>query len=162
MNKEKENFLDLFLLNIRRIFSRDLGIFLIFLLIAFISWYLNSLRKETETTLKLQLNFINPPSDLAIANNSTGSLNLNLSGQGYSLLKFSMSKKNRILTIDLSSVKLNRKSGNSSETECYLLTSSVMKDYMNKASSAEIKVLSVKPDTLFIFLVKNSSAGKSE
>jgi len=163
MDEGKENRRDVFAGGIRKVFSRDILIFLVFLFIAFVFWYLNYLRMETEFTFRLQLEYVNSPSGSVIANNSSSAVYLNLSGQGYSLMKFSIPGKNRKLEIDLSSArKLKKLRAYNSEGGFYLLTEAALEEYMKKVSSAGIKVLSVKPDTLFLFLENKSSAGTSE
>jgi len=163
MDEKKEKRQNIFAVGIRKLFSRDILIFLVFLFIAFIFWYFNYLRKETEFTFRLQLEYVNPPSGSVITNNSSSAVYLNLSGQGYSLLKFSIPGKNRKLLIDLSTMRRQKKlRACNSDGGFFMITERVLEEYLKKASSADIKVLSVKPDTLFLFLEKESSTGIAE
>ncbi|MGQ9621780.1 MAG: hypothetical protein ACUVTX_12510 [Bacteroidales bacterium] len=94
--------------------------------------------------------------------NSAEMLLLNLSGQGYSLLKIKSPFKKKYLNIDFSAINPGRgKNDNSSDEYYYLITETLIQNFSRQIHIPEIKILSVKPDTLF-FMIKKSASDKKE
>jgi hypothetical protein len=133
-------------------FNSDVVVFAFFLLLSFTLWYLNSLSKETEVDMRLPLKFSGIPKGKVLTSDSPTHIYLSLKGSGFSILKLKYPGKRTTVTIDLSKVAY-KKVPESKDSEYYILTSGLIKNF-NTQLRANCDVVSVKPDTVFIFLAK--------
>lgn len=135
--------------------NRDITIFFFFIVISFTLWYLNSLRKEMEVKVKFPVYYINLPEDLIISDDPPGIVYLNLSAKGYTLLKIKSPFKKPYLDIDLSSIPLQKDWTDNYPDGYYLAANSLIPYFSRQLPSPEIKIVSVKPDTLFLVIRRN-------
>lgn len=128
--------------------NTDVIVFAFFLLLAFIFWYLNSLGKDGEATVKYKAVYENLPKDRSIVSNSPLFLTVTLKGSGYSLIKIKASKRDAPLKIDLSGVTYKRVPG-SRNPEYFIITTGLIKNFASQIKSG-CEVVSISPDTLFL------------
>jgi hypothetical protein len=139
-----------------RSFNRDLLVFAFFLLLSFIFWYLNSLRKEIEVDIRYPVRYINTPRDRAVSTDMPGKLSLNLKGPGYSIIKLKISGNRAPLVIDFSKVTWKRVP--ESKTSDYYIVSGGLVPNFSRQLRSEFQIIAVKPDTIFFSLPKKASA----
>ncbi|MFN8241902.1 MAG: hypothetical protein U0X39_14265 [Bacteroidales bacterium] len=133
-----------------KLLNRNIIVFTFFLMLSFIFWYLNSLRKEIEVDLKYPVKYINQPSGRQLSGELPDKLTLNLAGHGYSIVKLRLSGNRSPLLVDFSKVRYRKISrGNS---EYYLTTAGLVQGFAKQLQS-EFQIISLKPDTLFFRLV---------
>ena len=132
--------------------DRDVFIFVFFLLLSFIFWYLNSLGKETEYNIKYPVKYINFPQERVLAQELPPTLDLNMKGPGYSVLKLRLSGNRAPVMLDISSISYRRVPGSSS-LDYYIVTSGLIPKLKNQLR-ADCTITSVNPDTLFMYFDK--------
>jgi hypothetical protein len=136
-------------------FNREFVVFAFFLLLSFIFWYLNSLRKVIETDLRYPVEYINPPRNRAVTGDLPPRLTLNLKGPGFSILKLKISGHRAPLIVDFSKVTYKRVP-DSQTPDYYVVSGGLIKNF-SKQLRSEFEIISVKPDTLFVtFDVKSN------
>ena len=126
--------------------------FAFFLLLSFSLWYINSLGRETEAEVRMQVSYLNLPKGLDISENSPATIDLTLKGPGYSILKHKYPLTQTPVEIDLSTAVYKRVP-ESKGLDYYINTSVLLKSFRLQLRS-DCDVLSVKPDTLFISFKK--------
>lgn len=127
--------------------NRNIFVFLFFLLLSFIFWYLTSLSKEIDTTLKYPVAYANVPGGSETASNLPSKLNLMFKGHGYTILRIKLSAKGHPLTIDFSEISYFREQKNSSGN-CYIVTAPLLTSFSSQLLQ-DARIISVKPDTIF-------------
>jgi hypothetical protein len=137
-------------------FNRDLLVFAFFLLLSFIFWYLNSLRKDIEVDLRYPVKYINTPRDRTFSGEMPEKLTLNLIGPGYSIVKLKISGNRAPLVIDFS--KITWKRVPESRNPDYFIVSGTLIANFSRQLRSEFQIVSVKPDTLFFTLQKKASS----
>lgn len=133
--------------------NRDVVVFAFFLLLSFILWYLNSIRKDIEADINYPVKYVNLPKEKVIVEEPPVKLNLYLKGPGYSILKLRLSGKKAPVIVDISKVSYKRVPGSKS-LNYFILTSGLTRSLTVQLRS-ECEVISVKPDTLFFSLEKS-------
>ena len=128
--------------------KRKLLTFLFFFVLASVLWFLNSLNQYYKTTVKLAILLENPPKEKAILKKNIRTLYIKVHGYGYELLRYTLTSKLKPLTINLSKIALQPiKPGDTKHY--YFLTSEIEKQISSQLSQ-KIKILDIKPDTLFL------------
>jgi len=127
--------------------NRNFIVFAFFLLLSFIFWYLNSLGKDLDTSIRYPVRYTNMPKDKGVAEDLPSRVYLYLSGPGYSILRMKVTGNNTPLTIDFAKVSY-RPTRNRGSTEYYILTSGLIQN-LNSQIKSECRITSIKPDTLF-------------
>ena len=140
-----------------RSFNKDLLVFAFFLLLSFIFWYLNSLRKEFEVELRYPVKYINTPPDRTITSDIPGKLTLNLNGPGYSIIKLKISGKRAPLIIDFSKVTWKRVPERKAPD--YFIVSNGLITNFSRQLRSEFQIVTIKPDTLFFTLERKAGSG---
>lgn len=130
----------------KSMFNRDFFVFAFFLLLAFIFWYLNALRKDIETDLNYPVRFVNPPAGTVVLNQLPSRLTLNLKGPGYSIIMLKISGNRAPVIIDFSKITLERLPGYRVNDK-YVLTNRLIPEFSRQLKS-EFQIVSVVPDTL--------------
>lgn len=139
-----------------RSFNREFIVFAFFLLLSFIFWYLNSLRKVIETDLRYPVEYINIPRNRTIANELPSKLTLNLKGPGFSILKLKISGHRAPLLVDFSIVACKRVP-DSKISDYYIVSGGLVRNF-SKQLRSEFEIVSIKPDTLFVtFAIKGNT-----
>jgi hypothetical protein len=127
--------------------DKDVLIYAFFLFLSFIFWYLNSLGKEIESTVKYPVRYINLPKERVLTGGLPARLDLNLKGPGYSIMKLKLSGNRAPLVLDISAIDYKRVP-KSNSLSYYVLTSELIPNMTNQLR-AECRINSIKPDTLF-------------
>ncbi len=132
--------------------NRDSFIFILFLLLSFVFWYLNSLSEITATDIKYPVRYVNLPKDRTLIRDLPQKLDLFLKGPGYSILKLKVAGGRRPVVIDISSVNYMRVPG-SRNLSYYVVTSGLIPKLAGQLKS-ECEITAIRPDTLFFSLDK--------
>ena len=130
--------------------NREIVAFVFFLCLSFAFWYLNSLSKDLEAEVRYPLVINNLPKEKVPDAGIPSRLNLVLSGPGYSILGQKLKGVNYPLTIDFSKNAV-RSSRNGKTQKYYVAISGLIKDF-NTQIKSDCKIVSMKPDTIFITL----------
>jgi len=126
-------------------FNKKLLVFLFFLVVSTIFWFLSMLNKEYTTDLQYPVEYTNFPEDKVLVGELPSSLTLNVSGYGYTLLRYRLSRQLLPIIFDVNSFSLNRISD---EEDTFFILTGVAR---NKISDqlAGIEINDIRPDTLF-------------
>lgn len=130
-------------------FNRDLMIFAVFLLLSFLFWYLNSLSKVLNTTIRYPVTYVNIPRDKVADRDLPAKFSLLLNGPGYSILKLKLSSNGNPLVIDFSEAGYVHQGSDSD----YIVTATLISRFNDRLKS-DSRILSVKPDTLYFAFLK--------
>jgi len=125
-------------------------IFIFFLLLSFLLWYLNSLSKEIDTTLKYPVAYKNIPEGNTAEVNLPSKLRVMFKGQGYAIVRLKVTANRHPVVIDLSEVSVVHDHQGGSGN-CYIVTAPLITSFNNQLTSG-CKITSVKPDTIFFTL----------
>lgn len=131
---------------VRRI-NKDVFVFAFFILLSFVFWYLNSLNKEAEASIRYPFKYTNIPRGRTVVEKEPGKLNLYLKGPGSSILKLKLSGKKAPVSIDISKVNYRRVPG-SKDPDYYVVTASLVRSLKIQLRT-DCDITSIKPDTLF-------------
>lgn len=127
-------------------FNKKLLIFIFFLLLSAIFWFLSMLNREYTTNLSYPVRYTNFPDEKVLVGELPSSLTLNVSGYGYTLLKYRFSRRLLPLIFDVNSFSLNRVSD---ENDSFFIVSSVAKNKISDQLGTDIEINEITPDTLF-------------
>ncbi|HUX97802.1 MAG TPA: hypothetical protein VMV47_18875 [Bacteroidales bacterium] len=128
--------------------NRNVVTFTFFLILSFALWYINSLGKETEADVPMDVRFVNVPKGLTISDDAPSRIDLTLKGPGYSILKHKYPLTQTSLSIDLSTIVYKRVP-ESKSLDYYIIASGLIKPFSVQLRS-DCSVVSVKTDTLFL------------
>jgi hypothetical protein len=148
VDKRKEKRLEKSSRKGRGITRGDIAVFAFFLCLSFVFWYLNSLGKDIETSIRYPLSYENIPGDWKMGAENPRNVSLYLSGPGYSILQVKVTGKLSPLVIDFSSVSY-RRSQNTSQGDYFIITSSLV-PHLNSQLKSDCRVTSIEPDTIFL------------
>ncbi|NMC40788.1 MAG: hypothetical protein GYA43_06410 [Bacteroidales bacterium] len=136
----------------KKLLNYDLAVFFVFLLIAFILWYLNSLRKtmESETAFRIKIENLNtfPLSDESLRAKTW----LKLTGTGFILLKTSLNSLFSTFAVDAGEIRMGIKDKGNSE-EYYILAAD-LRPVFEKSLKSDLQLVSIRPDTIFLVKVR--------
>jgi hypothetical protein len=141
-------------------FKRDIVVFAFFLLLSFIFWYLNSLRKDIETDIRYPVRYINPPEGRVIANELPPKLTLNVKGPGYSIIKLKISGNRAPVIIDFSKITCKR-IPDTGQSEYFIVSSGLIQNF-KKQLKPDFQIISIKPDTLFVIFEKKTNTPSND
>jgi len=130
--------------------NHDFLTYLVFLLIAIVVWYMNALNKDYTTNMKFAVKYTDLPEDKVLTNTPSEYLTLNISAQGFTLLKYRFGLIFPLLTLEASYQTL-RKRNNSPQGEYYLNTQSAF-DKIASQLSSNVRLRIIVPDTLNFLL----------
>jgi hypothetical protein len=108
-------------------------------------WLFIELMKDYTDDISYKITFINAPTDLILTNSGESEIKISMNAQGFELLAAKYAQKKRILTIDLSSLKIKV----TPEGYTAYLPSSRLMEQLGNQIRFEKEITSVKPDTLF-------------
>ncbi len=127
-------------------FNKKLLIFVFFLLLSAVFWFLSMLNREYTTDLSYPVRYTNFPDDKVLVGELPASLTLNVSGYGYTLLKYRLSRQLLPIIFDVNSFSLNRVSD---ESDSFFILSSVAKNKISEQLGGDLEINEITPDTLF-------------
>ncbi len=125
--------------------SKDLLIFLFFLLITAFLWLLEALRKNYETVIQIPISYVNLPNDYIITNELPQKTRITITGRGTSLLNYRYGK-------DFDSVKIDVSRFISRKRE--LFHTRELMDPLKKQIKDGIQIERIYPDTIRIKVAK--------
>jgi len=124
-----------------------LPVFLICILLSFFFWFLSSLSKQYEHDIEIPIHFSNIPIDKVPINTVPEKIKLNISAQGYTLLKNIIFPPENPLSINLDYLDTL-----APYQDQYVLMFEHIKPLFSKKMGSDIEILNFKPDHIwFIF-----------
>lgn len=135
--------------------NKDIFIFAFFVILSFFFWYLNSLGKEVETTIRYPLRVTNVPKGREVTIIDPSRIILYLKGKGSSVIRQKLSGRKNPLSVDISKVSY-RRLPESRDLKYYVLSASLARSF-NAQLRSEFEIIAVKPDTVFFTLGKSTT-----
>ncbi|MFV0391047.1 MAG: CdaR family protein [Paludibacteraceae bacterium] len=132
-----------------RFVSKDTLIFLFFLVLSGIFWFVQSLDKQREATLKIPINYMGVPEDVEIENKLPKQVVIKISDEGMALMRY-----NRRQTIPLA-LDMDRVYFGKGE---FVVTSDQLKNRLSRYVLPSTAVLQIDPDTILVKYHKLSNA----
>lgn len=131
-----------FLGKVRKLFiSKDALIFLFFLLLSGIFWFVQSLDKQREATLKIPVDYMGIPEDIEIENKLPKQIVIKISDEGMALMRY-----NRRQTIPLA-LDMDRVYFGKGE---FVVTADQLKNRLSRYVLPSTAVLQIDPDTILV------------
>ena len=130
--------------NITKNIDRKYIIFLIFVLISSLLWLVNALSKSYITDIELPINYINIPSNYTSTNQLPQKAHIQVSGQGFTLVKYTLGTRYIPINIDLKKYLINDTKVKKTFTY-YLLNN---KKQLEENLNHELKILDISPSTI--------------
>ncbi len=124
-------------------------IFFFFLLVSTIFWFFNALSNNYIATIKVPVQFINFPENKLTSGKTIEHINVRVSANGYSFLKYQYGTFNDAL-INLQLHSIYRVSEND-DKRFYLLTSTIKNEIANQFD-ADTEIRSISPDSIIFEL----------
>lgn len=144
MNSRLSHIYTKFLFVVKKLrYSRNVGVFLFFLLIATIFWFLNELENVYVTTIAYPVKYTEAPPGKIIANKLPEHLDLKIEGTGFKILEYQISKNITPLEIKINQANLE----NQKDSHYYMLTHTIQSTILQGLGS-EINIVDITPDTL--------------
>ncbi len=132
-------------------FKRKILIFAFFFVISSFLWLLDSLNHQYKTQIKVPVEYTNLPRNKTFLNNPPQYLTLIVNGYGYNLLQYNLSSKLKRFKINLAEAHIHFDRYN--HDKAFLLTADLL-DQLNSEIKQNIKILAVRPDTIFFVFTK--------
>ncbi len=126
--------------------DRRIFLFLIFLVISSILWLMNALSKDYITDVECPVEFYNIPDNYVFIGEYPQSVKLQVSGRGFSLLKYSLGSIALPFNIDLQSYFSGYEDDSQSIQFQYYLNSK--KEQITRFLNDEVSVLDITPGTI--------------
>lgn len=125
----------------RRIFSKDALIFLVFLVLAGIFWFVNSLDKQRETALRIPVDYMGIPEDIEIESKLPRQIMIKVRDEGLALMQYN--KRNTVpLALDMDRVYFGKGE--------FVITADQLKNRLSRYVLPSTAVLSINPDTISV------------
>lgn len=124
--------------------NRRVVTFFFCLLISVFVWLLMSLSKEYVISVSFPVKYVNLPKDKLIANQLPEVIDLELRSTGFNLLVYKLKQHRETVMFDINDVKASNKKNN------YYILSNSRLDRITSQFSEAIKVVHIKPDTVFV------------
>lgn len=122
-------------------------VFLICLSIASSLWFLNALGKNYTAKVSYPVKFVNPPANRFLAGKIPAKLDLEMEGQGFSLLRFKFISFIPI-TLDIENITKNVEANKGA----YIITSRNLIREISEQLKSEIKITTVYPENITLVL----------
>ena len=123
-----------------------MAIFTFFLIIVTILWYLNKLNNEHTDEITFPVKYSGMPRGLVMVGEVPNSINLRVTSNGYTLLRYGASSRITPINIDLSS--LTPAASNLAYSERYFLVTSRLRGSISNRFRDDLKLEGISPDTL--------------
>ncbi len=139
---------DLFWKIERRLFSKDALIFLFFLLLAGIFWFVQSLDKQRESSIRIPVDYMGIPEDIEIENKLPKQIVIKVRDEGMALLQYS---RNTVpLALDMDRAYFGKGE--------FVITADQLKNRLSRYVLPTTAVISIDPDTILVKYHKLSTA----
>jgi hypothetical protein len=149
LSKEKNRFHLLFDQLKRMKINRKTLIFGLFLAISTVLWLLNALNKEYTHTISYPVVFKNLPDDLQAEKKLPARLRLEVYGHGYDILSYKIDHSKPPVIVDL-----HKHPPQKISEDHYFITGRQLKPLANARIKGKLKLNSVKPDSLHLYVSK--------
>jgi YbbR domain-containing protein len=134
----------------KRTLNKEFLTYLVFVLIAVMTWFFRMLSKEHTVDLKFRASFVDTPADKVLLEAPDKYMSLTVTAQGFTLLKYKMGMVFHPLSINASYRMLKRDSHHL-QGEYYILSSSIVRE-VKEQLGMDIDLVHIVPDTLkFLF-----------
>jgi len=133
-------------------FRKKILMFSVFLLISLFIWLLNALAKNYTSSIEYPLQYTDFPEDMVFVGEMPRTVELNVNGHGFALLRYKVFRKPVPISFTVSSLTVNR----IDNSTAYVLTRN-LRSQVNGQLPSELRLLEINPDTLhFQFAEKTS------
>jgi hypothetical protein len=120
--------------------------FLFFLLLSTVFWLLKVLDNNYTTNITVPIEYVPYRSDVEMVGNIPTTLSLNVSGQGYELLKRIISVKRKPIVLQVLALNLNPVKDSSDK---YFVLTHYLKENIQRQLGSELTLQYIMPDTLW-------------
>ncbi len=128
--------------------ERRVLVFIFFVFISTIFWFLSALGREYTARLRYPVRYTNFPENMVMVGELPSTLELTVNAYGYTLLKYHVSRRLHPVVFDVNSFTLNRLPD--TETRNFYMLFSVATNRIAGQLGADIEILDIKPDSLFL------------
>ncbi len=125
-------------------FNRKATVFTVCLLIAAFFWVITTLSMQFSASLKFPVKYVNLPKDKVISNNLPDSLEIDLRGSGFDIIRNRLKQHIDAVILDASSYKPHKGS------DYYYITTNTKHENISRQIGAEFKIINIIPDTIFL------------
>ena len=125
----------------RRIFSRQVGVFLIFLVISTMLWFVTSLNEQVQRQIDYKLNIRGVPDTVTFINEPPSVITVNVRGRGTDLLRNMMGSQ-PVINLDFSRFAADNR---------FALSKRVLLDIIQSAVGDDRQVMNVIPDSIGLY-----------
>lgn len=132
----------------RLLITKDTLIFLLFLALSGTFWFVQSLDKQRETTLKIPVDYMGIPEDVELENKLPDRIEIKVRDEGLTLMKYN-SKNTVPLALDLQRVYFAKGK--------IVITTDQLKNRISRYVLPTTAVLEIKPDSIVVLYHKLSS-----
>ena len=132
----------------RLLISKDALIFLFFLALSGAFWFVQSLDKQRETTLRIPIDYMGIPEDVELENKLPNRIEIKVRDEGLTLMKYN-SRNTVPLALDLQRVYFAKGK--------IVITTDQLKNRISRYVLPTTAVLQIKPDSIVILYHKLSS-----
>ncbi|MFP4621351.1 MAG: YbbR-like domain-containing protein [Bacteroidales bacterium] len=128
-------------------YKKDLGVFLIFVIISAIFWFFNELEDDYVTRLQYPVEYTHLPENKIVVGALPSSLELKVRGQGFQLLEYKLVRNLNPLMLEVGSYNL--KSQDHPESLMYYIPTESIQSDISQQLNSKIEIIDILPDTLF-------------
>ena len=132
-------------------FNRKASVFAICLLIAAFFWVITTLSMQFSASLKFPVKYVNLPKDKVISNNLPDSLEIDLKGSGFDIIRCRLKQHLDPIIVDASTYKPHKGS------DYYYVTTNTKHESISRQIGYDFKIISIIPDTIFLNFSKKIS-----
>lgn len=123
--------------------NRNLIVFLIFLIVSVGFWFLQTLKETTAVTVEYKFNIINVPEKVIFTSDYPKTLNVTISGRGYSLLDYMTKGGNKVINVNFADVD--------TRTDKLVIKSEYLRRNIDKMLGNALRFSSVSPTQIEIY-----------
>lgn len=129
------------------IYSKKLGVFLVFLILSTIFWLLNQLEDVYLTTVSYPVKYTNPPQHKVFVGELPSSLELEIQARGFKILEYKIGKG--LMPIELNVNSYSLRSNDEDNRLQYYITTDAARNRIAQQLSSSIEIVDITPDSLF-------------
>ncbi|MGM0497624.1 MAG: hypothetical protein ACQESJ_06875 [Bacteroidota bacterium] len=129
------------------IYSRNVGIFLIFLFLSAVFWLLTQLEENYVTTVSYPVKYTNPPPNKVFVGDLPSRLELEIEGNGFKLMEYKIGKEIMPIELNISSSILSP--GDEEDKLKYYIPTNSVRSKVTQQLGSSVDILDISPDSLF-------------
>jgi len=127
--------------------DKRIFVFLFFVFVSSVFWFLKQMEAEYEATISIPVRYSNIPKDKILVGELTNTFNLRIKARGYKIIEYKIGNKFLPVIIDVNS--LNLRIISKGKTRRFFALTHFLNEKINQQIGSELRVLEIKPDTLF-------------